>query len=300
MELEQLEQLVAIREHGTISAAAEALHISQPALSRSVRRLEHDLGQELFERSRNHVRFNEAGELALEHADAILGEVRDMRGAFDELSRRQRTLKVVSVAPAPNWRFAALALERNPSTLLDPDIVDTRAAERALLNREASFAITLHPIQLPNVLSRPFMTEDLCLFAPASSDLASRTSVSFADIDGRPLIVFEQIGFWMDMVRRDTPHSEVIVQKDRNVFLQLVRSTGLLSFTTAVPENQQEAPYAERVSVPITDTDAHATFFLSIRADARPEPRAIFDWVCERSEGRDDGPAAAEGEPRGH
>lgn len=51
MDFDQLRQLDAIDREGTISAAAERLHLSQPALSRSVQRLEAELGQPLFDRS---------------------------------------------------------------------------------------------------------------------------------------------------------------------------------------------------------------------------------------------------------
>lgn len=287
MELEQLKQLSEIRKYGTISAAAEALHISQPALSRSIRRLEQDLGQELFERTRNHVHFNEAGELALEHADTILGDVRRMRQAFDELSRRQHTLRVSAVAPAPTWRFSALALERDPTTILDPQMATNEEAQRDLINRESSFAITLRPIQLPNVVSHPLMTEDLYLRAPAKSNFAGRTSMMLSELDGQPFIVYEQVGFWMGLVRRHLPHSEIIVQRDRTVFVQLVSSTDLLCFTTDAPENVampdgEEKASSSRVSIPIADADAHATFFLSVMADAPAATRAIFDWVCDK------------------
>lgn len=280
MELEQLKQLAEIRKCGTISAAAESLHLSQPALSRSVHRLEQDLGQELFERTRNRVRFNEAGTLALEHADVILADVRRMREAFDELSRKQRTLKIASVAPAPTWRFSTLALEKDPSTILEPEILEGQEAVRSLLNREVAFAFTLRPIQLPNVMSHSFMTEDLYLHAPINSDLAAHSRVSFSDLDGRPFIVFEQIGFWMDIVHRDLPHSEIIVQKDRMVFMQLIAASGLLCFTTDVPENTSALP--SRVSVPIVDADAHATFFLNVMADAPTEVLGLFNYVIER------------------
>lgn len=50
MELEQMRQLEAIERLGTVSAAAEELHISQPALSRSIQRLEAELGCTLFDR----------------------------------------------------------------------------------------------------------------------------------------------------------------------------------------------------------------------------------------------------------
>ena len=51
MELYLLEQLIAFSRQGTLSGAAEKLHISQPALSQSMKKLEESLGVSLFERS---------------------------------------------------------------------------------------------------------------------------------------------------------------------------------------------------------------------------------------------------------
>ena len=79
MEFVQLRQLDAIARAGTISAAADELHTSQPSVSRSMRALERELGCELFERTRNHVELNEAGRLALRHARAILAEAAPSR-----------------------------------------------------------------------------------------------------------------------------------------------------------------------------------------------------------------------------
>ena len=123
MELEQLRQLVEVERCGTISAAAEELHITQPSLSRSIRRLERDLGQDLFDRGRNSVTLNEAGRLALTHAKRILADVRLMRNDYDELSKHERTIRVASVAPAPTWRLTALVVERFPGTILGPELM---------------------------------------------------------------------------------------------------------------------------------------------------------------------------------
>ena len=76
MELEQLRQLDVIARYGTLQAAADRLHISQSALSRSLKRLEDDLGQQLFDRTRNSLQINANGRLALEHAQLILAEER--------------------------------------------------------------------------------------------------------------------------------------------------------------------------------------------------------------------------------
>ena len=56
MELEQLRQLEAIASNGTLSKAAEQLHLSQSALSRSIQRLEDELGTPLVDRTKNRMR----------------------------------------------------------------------------------------------------------------------------------------------------------------------------------------------------------------------------------------------------
>lgn len=282
MDIEQLRQLDAIERHGTMSAAAAELMTTQPSLSKSMRRLERDLGAELFDRSPNRVRLNEAGLVALRHARTILAEERLMRDDFAALARRQRTLKVLTVAPAPSWRLAELTAGCFPDVILDPQIAEAAGAQSALMNREADLAILAAPPQMPDMRSVRLMTEDLFLNAPAGSPLAVRSSISFADLDGEAFLILEQIGLWMDAVRRSLPNSQIIVQKDRVVFEQLAASTSLLTFTTNVPQNQVEA--SKRTAVPIVDADAHATFFLCVRDDAQERAREIFEAVGESAD----------------
>ena len=278
MDLEQLRQLDAIERNGTLSAAASELHTTQPSLSRSMAKLEADLGVLLFDRTRNRARLNEAGRLAVEHARAILAEERRMRAAFDELARRRRTVRVESVAPAPNWRIAELVADRLPGALIETDLAGEAEARAHLLDRSCDLAVTLRPVQLPTVRSAPLMTEDLYLAVPGAHPLASRSNVSFADVDGEPFLVFEQVGFWMDVVNRRLPSSQVIIQKDQAVFQQLLRSTDLCSFSTDVAANDVSG--LGRVAIPIVDADAHATFFLSVLADAPERAATVFNLVA--------------------
>ena len=279
MELEQLRQLDAIERNGTLSAAAAELHTTQPSLSRSMAKLEADLGVGLFDRTRNRARLNDTGRLAVEHARAVLAEESRMRAVFDELARRRRTVRVESVAPAPNWRIAELVATRLPGAIIETDLAGEAEARAHLLGRSCDLAVTLRPIQLPTVGSAPLMTEDLYLAVPREHPLADWTSVSFADMDGEPFLVLEHIGFWMDIVNRRLPNSQVIVQKDQAVFWQLLRSTDLCSFSTDVAANDVSG--SGRVTIPIVDADAHATFFLNALADA-PERAAIVFGLAAR------------------
>ena len=71
-ELVQLEQLLAIAKYDTLSKASEELLISQPALSRSMQRLEDELQVPLFNRQKNKITFNENGKIALDYAKRVL------------------------------------------------------------------------------------------------------------------------------------------------------------------------------------------------------------------------------------
>lgn len=75
----QLEHLISIAEYGTLSKAAEELHLSQSALSRSMQKLESDLQVALFERKKNKVELNRNGELAVECARKVIEQMQDMR-----------------------------------------------------------------------------------------------------------------------------------------------------------------------------------------------------------------------------
>ena len=67
MELNQLQQLVVIADETALFRAAQKLHISQSALTRSIQRLEEELGMQLFDRTHNSMKLNEAGTIAIRH-----------------------------------------------------------------------------------------------------------------------------------------------------------------------------------------------------------------------------------------
>ena len=101
IETSLLEHLVAFYDYKTLSAAAEHLLTSQPALSRSMRKLEEDFGVPLFERSKNRLLLNKNGILAAECARQVLNEQEAMIARVRTLDRSRRTIAVGSVAPGP-------------------------------------------------------------------------------------------------------------------------------------------------------------------------------------------------------
>ena len=280
MELEQLRQLDAIAREGTMSAAARALHLSQPALSRSLARLEAELDQPLFDRPGRRLVLNDAGRVALEHARQILRDERAMRAALDDVARRTRALRVGTVAPAPLWRLTALMIERFPGLVLTSQTLAEAQVESGIHDGELDLGIALRPAASSGVRSSRLMAENLSVALPVGHALADRSSVSAAELDGETFLLFEGIGFWRELCDQHFPHSQFVVQEDRAVFEQLARSSSLPHFVTDAPS--LSAPMPGRTVVPIRDAMAHATFHLLVRDGGRREADEVFDWVRGR------------------
>ena len=77
-----------LAEERSFSRAAEALGISQPSLSQSIRKIEQDAGTELFDRSGAEIRLTDAGRVYLESAQQILDIERRMKSAFADFAGR--------------------------------------------------------------------------------------------------------------------------------------------------------------------------------------------------------------------
>lgn len=103
MTFEQLEFILAVQREGTISAAAQSLNISHPAISRAISNLEGELGVNIFIRSRAGTAVTEKGELVLQCARKILTQADHLRGISGEDSKPQTIL--VKAFPVDSMRF---------------------------------------------------------------------------------------------------------------------------------------------------------------------------------------------------
>ncbi len=259
MDTDQLRQFSEIVKCGTVSEAARSLHITQPALSRSLKRLEDELGCKLFDRAKNSITLNDTGRFTLEYAQDILRSERKIKNGLQQRMHKGHTVRIGTCAPAPLWFLTSTIVGNFPGTIVDSTTMNTQKLEDALTNGEIDIAITTNPTSSSGIHTCPFMEEHLSVMVPPDHPLASKQSVCFKDLDGEPFLIYADIGFWWNVCRKHLPHTSFVRQKDRVLFQQMEETSDLLTFATSAPITVHRRN--DRVSIPIDDPASHATFY---------------------------------------
>lgn len=109
-DLRQLRHFVALAEHGHFARAAQAVHLSQPALSRSIQALEASLGCNLLDRHSRGISLTAHGTLVLEHARRLLASSRALGNAVSQLSNLTTGELRLGAGPYPAARLVPLAM----------------------------------------------------------------------------------------------------------------------------------------------------------------------------------------------
>lgn len=260
IEFEHLFQFVAFGAYGTLSKAAEYLHVSQPTLTRNMKLLEQEFGVMLFTRSKKHIALNENGLLALKEAKKVLSELDAMTDKVRQLDRSRHTLALGSCAPYPVMDFVRLATELYPAQSLTTELRGTSPLLQGL--REGRYQVIILPFTPTDtaLISFPFGKESLYFNLPKGHPREKCPSLSFSDLDGTTMIVYSHIGFWKDLIKETMPHSRFLLQEQRDDFFELEKASTLPSFIT--DRVLSEETLKDRTSVPIADQSAHIEYCL--------------------------------------
>ncbi len=277
--LEQLQQLAAISEKKTLSAAADTLHISQPALSRSIQRMEAELSAELFTRTKNRMELNETGLLVVRHAGHILDEVQELTRAVYELEQSKRRVLAGSCAPAPLWFLMPLLSKHFPYMTLSSEVKLPAEIEEGL--RQKHYQIAILPFETNNekYVCIPLCTERLYLSVPPAHPLAARKGLYLQEIDGETMLLMTELGFWAPIVKEKMPNTKFLLQNEIDVFLELADASTLPVFSTDLAIKFGRRPM-NRVNIPILDEEANAAFYCII---VREETEKYKSLIAEIS-----------------
>lgn len=255
IDLNELRQLVAFADLGTLSRVAEEFHISTPSITRSMQHLEEDFGVPLFLRGKNKIELNETGKAAVKAARRLLQEAEATLRQVREFDARQHTIVIRSCAPAPLWELQRELNTKRPGMMISSAICQNNEVLAAWQDGSCDMVILPFPIEGAS----PFMKENLFVCVPPDHELAKYETLAYSDINGFNFLLRTELGFWDALCREKMPASKFLVQPDDTVFDELVKASSLPCFTTDYFGCQN---YPDRVNIPLADEEAHVTFYL--------------------------------------
>jgi DNA-binding transcriptional LysR family regulator len=199
MELNTLRQFLVVARLEHLSRAAEELRVAQPSLSRTIARLESELGTPLFDRS-GRLRLNETGKLFRGYVERSLGE----------LDAGQRAVAEVTSAGAGTVRLASetfltltgpLAAYKRAHPSIEVELVWMPAEDmgRGLRAQDVDLCVASQPIRAEGLESVQLLDEAVGLAVPLDHPLAGRTSVSVDELAGQPFVSARK-GHWQRRV----------------------------------------------------------------------------------------------------
>jgi DNA-binding transcriptional LysR family regulator len=193
MNVEQLRYFVAAAEREHMSRAAEALHITQPALSRSIARLESELGTALFDRVGRVVRLTAQGRAFLLHARRALVNVDAGRDAIAEsLDPDQGVVSFGFLHTLGGWLAPALLgayRAQRPRVQFRLGQSGAVGMTQALANGEMDLVLTSPRPEGDTFGWRALMTEPLLLAVPPDHRLAGRRRVRLSEVADDPFVI---------------------------------------------------------------------------------------------------------------
>lgn len=194
METEQLVNFLKVAEHKNFTRAAADIGLSQPALSRSIGRLEDELGQPVFDRKTRSVELNEAGELLQARATEIIRLIEDTKAEIsDDGEKGQiRIAGIPTITP-----YFVPSLLRNfskqfPQATVTVQEDTTDNLVKRCTQGEIDLAILAIPVTAKYLEIETLYEEELFLVLPKGHPLADKKQIKVADIDPLPFILLDE------------------------------------------------------------------------------------------------------------
>ena len=191
MDINQLEVLVTVAHERSFSRAADVLGRTQPAVSQSIRRLEQEIGERLFDRSSKDGTLTPAGEVLLDHAQQILNlrnsasrsmrDLRELRGGKVSISANEHTVFYLLPVIAEFRR-------NNPKIKVEVRRGVASRIPKEISGREVELGVVSFTPTEPSIKAIPVFTDSLVLIVSPKHALAKKDMISINDLGGETLI----------------------------------------------------------------------------------------------------------------
>lgn len=195
--LRQFEVFLAVAKAGSFRAAAEAMHLSQPALSQHVAEMERELGTRLFDRLGRKVALTEAGRVLEDHALRLFATLASARDAVVDLSGLKRGSLLIGASTTPGIYvlpgIIAAFQKSHPGVELNLRIANSALIEERIRGNELDLGVVGgHPLRLGEECVAAGLLDELVLIVPSRHPWARRRDIPPALLGDQRLLIREE------------------------------------------------------------------------------------------------------------
>lgn len=279
--LELLEELVAFKRYGTLMATAEHLMITQPTVTRGMKKLEDDLGVTLFDRSaKNRLVLTETGELAADEAAKLLQHVNDFEEKILNFDHLKNELPVSSTIPGPLMFLEYYQKEFPGKVQVNRRLLAPEEVVPELRNLKAKLVFSSQEIMTDEVESLYLGNEFLKVAIDPFDPLATHSSLTFKDLGNMSFLVFQDIGQWKKVIEDNIENANFLYQNDMNTMEAISQNSNFPFFisnlTQSLPSTTDRSSVdgPNRVIVSLDDPnnqmEVYASYLTSNRRQLQP------------------------------
>jgi LysR family transcriptional regulator, low CO2-responsive transcriptional regulator len=192
--LRHLRIFEAVARLGSISRAADELHLTQPAVSMQMKQLEEQIGLPLVEQIGRRICLTEAGQMLRVHACDIADRMAQLNASMEQFRGLERGLLRLAVVSTANYFLPALIAEfnaRHPGVRISLQVGNRAVVLSALAESRTDLAITGQPPDGVDLVAQNFKTNPLVVIASPSHALAGQAHVSMARLAEEVLVMRE-------------------------------------------------------------------------------------------------------------
>lgn len=192
----QLHIFYTVAERGSFSAAAQSLHMTQPAVTMQVQSLEDYFGTKLLQRSTKRIELTEAGRTLMPFAQRSIDLIRDTDQAMStytkQLKGRLQLGSSLTIGEYILPRLLGPFGQEYPHITISMKVMNTSQIMEDILNHQLNFGLIEAPVNHPDMHMEAVMSDELRLIVSKDHPLANRSSVLLEEVMEYPFVLREQ------------------------------------------------------------------------------------------------------------
>lgn len=203
MNFNQLQYFITAAKEENFTRASELLHMTQPALSKAISRLEDELCFTLFERQGKRLRLNESGKILYEWAVPMLEDYKKTLYKIELISPQEKHILKIAFSGLVFSSSIIIGFHQEyPDIEIDEDLFSTNDFPNILFNDDIDIVLSTRNVSTPNIESLLLYKEPLCFVCPKNHRLAAKSILGMSQLRNIPIIFPKERNLFREQVEK--------------------------------------------------------------------------------------------------